>query len=363
MFGRKKMYRAGVADAMQANAEFMQKQQAATEHAQHEVSQAIELTGKAVTMLDDLRQQFNNKENEKLYKIHLTMDIRQLDECEKHLLVAVLYQLASERKKNITEQQRIYLKNIRKYLGILTPQEIVDLNVVSAIDSLEVQKVLWECVLDFFYLLGGNKITRYIRIWKSKRKYLKYFSLNKKQSCAIEERVAHIYEVLGPSGLADKYGFIPDTIMPEIAENDSEPSASVNTTDDVEDYFSPEFPKGNELNNRGNTDSTEIQQPNSDSAIENTTDSSYAHNQGTSQSPRESSTKQVGKNYGLSPSDVIKFAWMDATFAFERKIDKRRRSRVERASAKHKKREEKFYADCAKIAAVRSTPENAKEKE
>ncbi len=44
MFGRQKMYRAGVADAMQANAEFMQKQQAATEHVQHEVSQAIELS-------------------------------------------------------------------------------------------------------------------------------------------------------------------------------------------------------------------------------------------------------------------------------------------------------------------------------
>ena len=367
MFGRQKMYRAGVADAMQANAEFMQKQQAATEHAQNEVSRAIELTERAVTMLDgsldDLRQQLNNKENEELYKMHLTMDIRQLDEREKHLLVAVLYQLASERKKNLTEPQRIYLKNIRRYLGISFLQEIVDLNVVSAIDSLEVQKVLWECVLDFFYLLGGNKITRYIRIWKSKRKYLKYFSLNKKQSCAIEERVAHIYRILGPAGLADKYELIPDTIMPEMAENDSEPSASVNTTDDVEDCPSPESPKGNEPNNSGNTDSTEIQQTNSDSAVENTTDSSYAHNQATSQSPRASSTKHVGKNYGLTPSDVIKFAWMDATFAFERKKYERRRNRVQRAAAKIKKKEEKFYSDCNKIAAIRNASENTEDNE
>ena len=261
MFGRQKMYRAGVADTMQANAEFMQKQQAATEHAQHEVSRAIEITEKAVTMLDgsldDLRQQLNNKENEELYKIHLTMDIRQLDECEKHLLVAVLYQLASERKKNLTEQQRIYLKNIRRYLGILIPQEIVDLNVVSAIDSLEVQKVLWECILDFFYLLGGNKITRYIRIWKFKRKYLKYFSLNKKQSCAIEERVAHIYEVLGPSGLADKYGFIPDIIMTETTKSDSEPITTVNMSDSIKDCPSQEPQKVNESDNGKNYEDTD----------------------------------------------------------------------------------------------------------
>ena len=342
MFGRQKMYRAGVADTMQANAEFMQKQQAATEHAQHEVSRAIELTEKAVTMLDgsldDLRQQLNNKENEELYKMHLTMDIRQLEECEKHLLVSILYQLASEMKKNLTEQQRIYLQNIRRYLGILIPQENTDLNVVSAVDSLEVQKIFWECVLDFFYLLGGNKITRHIRIWKSKRKYLKYFSLNKKQSCAIEERVAHIYGVLGPSGLADKYGFIPDAIMSETPTSTPEP------IDDIKDCSSQNPPEDNESNNDKKVESTENQQLNKNSK-------------------NEEENKRVGKNYGLSPSEVIKFAWMDATFAVERKIDKQRRSRDERASAKHKKREEKFYADCAKIAAVRSTPENAKEKE
>ncbi len=314
MFGRQKMYKAGVADAMQANEEFMQKQQIATEHAQHEVSRAIELTEKAVTMLDgsldDLRQQLNDKENEELYKMHLTMDIRQLEECEKHLLVSILYQLASEMKKNLTEQQRIYLQNIRRYLGNLIPQENTDLNVVSAVDSLKVQKIFWECVLDFFYLLGGNKITRYIRIWKSKRKYLKYFSLNKKQSCAIEERVTHFYEVLGPLGLADKYGFIPDTIIPETPKNDSEP------INDNKDHSSQNPPEDNVLNNDKKVESTENQQSNKDSKDEK----------------EDKKMARVGKYYGVRFKDAIKFAWLDATFAVERKIGKLRRNRVQRAA-------------------------------
>ena len=32
--------------------------------------------------------------------------------------------------------------------------------------------------------------------------------------------------------------------------------------------------------------------------------------------------ERVGKYYGVSLKDAIKFAWLDATFAVERKIDK-----------------------------------------
>lgn len=38
--------------------------------------------------------------------------------------------------------------------------------------------------------------------------------------------------------------------------------------------------------------------------------------------------ERVGKYYGVRPIDAIKFAWLDATFAVERKIDKLHRSRV-----------------------------------
>lgn len=41
---------------------------------------------------------------------------------------------------------------------------------------------------------------------------------------------------------------------------------------------------------------------------------------------------RVGKYYGVRPGDAIKFWWMDATFAVERRIDKLHRDRVHRAA-------------------------------
>ena len=41
--------------------------------------------------------------------------------------------------------------------------------------------------------------------------------------------------------------------------------------------------------------------------------------------------ERVGKYYGVRLIDAIKFAWLDATFAVERKIDKLHRSRIQHA--------------------------------
>ena len=42
--------------------------------------------------------------------------------------------------------------------------------------------------------------------------------------------------------------------------------------------------------------------------------------------------ERAGKYYGVRLIDAIKFAWLDATFAVERKIDKLHRNRVECAA-------------------------------
>lgn len=41
--------------------------------------------------------------------------------------------------------------------------------------------------------------------------------------------------------------------------------------------------------------------------------------------------ERVGKYYGVRLKDTIKFAWLDATFAVERKIDKLHRCRIQHA--------------------------------
>lgn len=42
---------------------------------------------------------------------------------------------------------------------------------------------------------------------------------------------------------------------------------------------------------------------------------------------------RVDKYYGVRLIDAIKFAWLDATFAVERKMDKLQRNRVQRADS------------------------------
>ena len=42
--------------------------------------------------------------------------------------------------------------------------------------------------------------------------------------------------------------------------------------------------------------------------------------------------ERVGKYYGVRLIDAIKFAWLDAIFAVERKIDMLHRNRVQRAA-------------------------------
>lgn len=49
---------------------------------------------------------------------------------------------------------------------------------------------------------------------------------------------------------------------------------------------------------------------------------------------------RVGKYYGVRPGDAIKFMWMDATFAVERRVDKLHRDRVQRAAAEKNATEE-----------------------
>lgn len=67
---------------------------------------------------------------------------------------------------------------------------------------------------------------------------------------------------------------------------------------------------------------------------------------------------RVDKYYGVRLIDAIKFAWLDATFAVERKIDKLHRSRVQRAVSGTNVTEEANIFESYE-SAVTTTTENA----
>lgn len=211
MFGRKKMYKQGMADAMSANQDFMAKQQAAIERMREDVRNGDKrledaLNG-AIQSLDGcvigLSNYLNAREKEVLYKLSAPMDIKELDKEEKQLLVAVLYQLANNEGTSLSMYQRNFIRSVQKYVGISNPQIQADLSVVGDIDSLEVQKAFLRVVLEFFYLKNGNELN------DAQEEFLSYFSVNKKQAELIEGQVAQLYAIVGEAGIAEKYGFDP----------------------------------------------------------------------------------------------------------------------------------------------------------
>lgn len=71
---------------------------------------------------------------------------------------------------------------------------------------------------------------------------------------------------------------------------------------------------------------------------------------------------RVGKYYGVRPGDAIKFMWMDATFAVERRVDKLHRDRVQRAAAEKNATEEAKASvnnEAAETTATENTTQEA----
>ena len=111
MFGNKKMYKKGLADAMQAYEGFSEKQKAALEQMRREVDNGDELNG--------IYQYLNAKEKAALYHLNTPLDIKKLELEEQQLLVAVLYQLAEDEDMRLNDNQRNYIRSVQRYLGKL----------------------------------------------------------------------------------------------------------------------------------------------------------------------------------------------------------------------------------------------------
>lgn len=209
MFGRKKMYKKGVEDAMHAYEQFGKKQEEALEKIREEIQVGNKKFEDMITSLgDDLIGVYDflsGKEKAALYQLCTPKDIKDLGEEEKRVLVAVLYQLADEEGAwGLTDNQKKYIRSVQKYLEITNPQTSIDLNVVGDIDSVDDQKAIMQTVLEFYYLQDATEIS------DLQEEFLDNFCLNKKQAQQIEMYVAKLYNTVGPDGLCEKYGFIPN---------------------------------------------------------------------------------------------------------------------------------------------------------
>lgn len=208
MFRNKKMYKKGLADAMQAYEAFGRKQEAALEHMREEVRKGNRQLEAAISDLgEDLNGIYGyltSKEKAALYHLSTPMDIKDLEDEEKRLLLAILYQLSFDEGDGVTDAQRSYIRSVQKYLEITNPQTEAELSAVGDIDSLETQKSFLQVVLEFLYLQEGDELS------DAQEDFLGYFSVNRKQAALIEARVSRLFNAVGNQGIAEKYGYVPE---------------------------------------------------------------------------------------------------------------------------------------------------------
>lgn len=213
MFGRKKMYKKGLADAMHAYEDFGKKQEAALEYMREEVRSGNKKLEDALTSLgDDLNgiyKYLNSKEKAALYHLSTPMDLKELDAEDKRLLLAVLYQLAEDEGEKLTDDQRTYIRSVQKYMEVTNPQTFADFSAIENIDSIDVQKTFLRVSLEFLYLQDGDELS------DAQEEFFDYFSVNKKQATVVENEVSRLFNAVGPEGVAEKYGFVPETIQQE----------------------------------------------------------------------------------------------------------------------------------------------------
>ncbi len=205
MTGKKKMYKKGLADGVQATEGFLTKEAAGLAFVRAELQQNVSDISESILGLresfDDVFSYLGKQENKDLYHLCVPVDLKELEKDEQRLLLAILYQLANDEGDLLTEVQQSYIRSVQRYMGIANPQTTLDdFSVVGEVDSVDVQQVIYETVLEFLYLQDGDEYS------EMQGSLLDNFSLNKKQREMAELNVARMYAAIGPEGIAEHYG-------------------------------------------------------------------------------------------------------------------------------------------------------------
>lgn len=229
MFNKK--YKKGMADAAKAYKDFGKKQENAIEAVLQEVRQGNTTISDAVQSLkgnvDNLYSYLKSKEKADLYSVYTPFDIKNLDENERLFLVGALLRLTMD--KTPTEEQQNYLLSIQKYLEIKEPPFGVDLTAIENIENINVQKAIYQSVLEYLILQDGDSYDE----TELQQEFLDSFNLNPKNRMSIAEHVEILYSATGALGLSEKYGYVEENTVEEATKEDN-PKQTTHTKDAIE---------------------------------------------------------------------------------------------------------------------------------
>lgn len=237
----KKDYKKGMADAISAYEAFGEKQEAAIRHVGAEIEKTAGKVDKLGGKIGEIADYITDKEKSELYKLNTPVDIADLEDAEKRILLAVLYQLSAD-EDEVTEEQQNYVRAVQQYLKIYNPQTEIDLSAVENIEDISAQKAVLQSVLEFF-CLG----THPEELTEEQEDFLGCFQVNRKTRREIDSFINAIVEAVGIKGLSEKYGFVAETTKSEFAaykDNGPIPEAVADTCVTKRFDSFPTFPNG-----------------------------------------------------------------------------------------------------------------------
>lgn len=208
----KQDYKKGMADAMEAYEAFGEKQEAAIHHVGQEVEKTAQKVDKLGGKIGEITDYITDQEKAALYKLNTPVDIADLEDAEKRILLAVLYQLSADADE-VTEEQQNYLRAVQQYLKIYNPQTEIDLSAVENIEDISAQKAVLQAVLEFFRLGAAPE-----ELTEEQEDFLDYFQVNRRTRREIDGFIDAIVEAVGMKGLAEKYGFVAEQPKSEFAK-------------------------------------------------------------------------------------------------------------------------------------------------
>ena len=208
----KKDYKKGMADAMSAYEAFGKKQESAIRHIGAEVEKTAGKVDKLGGRIGEIADYITDQEKAALYKLNTPVDIADLEDAEKRILLAVLYQLSAD-EDEVTEEQQNYVRAVQQYLKIYNPQTEIDLSAVENIEDISTQKAVLQSALEFFRLGTHPE-----ELTEEQEDFLDCFQVNRKTHREISGYIDAIVDAVGIQGLSEKYGFVAAQPRSEFAK-------------------------------------------------------------------------------------------------------------------------------------------------
>ena len=191
-----KSYKRGIADTAHAFAEFERKQADAINFVRENFVEGIQQN------INDLCEHITEQEKNALYNFPTPIDIRDLDDQDKVLIVGILYVLAND--KYPTEHQKCYIQLLQKYIDVKDYPLGLDISVIEDIDSITTQKMIFQVVIEYLTLKNSDAYDE----TDIQNDLLNSFSISTKAKSEIIERVEFVYKILGNDGISKKYDII-----------------------------------------------------------------------------------------------------------------------------------------------------------